>query len=188
MKLFILFGLLTCNSMIAQMPINDPEFSSIFIQCMFTLKDHEDMNAHLRKCMKNRSYPKFRLNDWNNDLISLSNNNDVQIFTFWDLDDDFEKEKILIEKLKSKYKSIKIVAFIKNDICVISEKFQAEDLKAWHVIPEFENKKVMLSQYGWPMTFILNPNGTILDFHLSGLMECKNINSVEDLLKLFYDQ
>lgn len=65
----------------------------------------------------------------------------------------------------------------------IDDVFSNKDLEQWCVIPEFENKNTMLSQYGWPLTFILKPNGKILDFHLGGIKECSDLKSIEDIIK-----
>lgn len=165
-----------------------PQYTNEIGECLYEKSD-KNLTEHLSVCMINKQFPSFCLEDMKGKEIQSPSINELRILTFLDIESQSSIEEIkFLKSIKVKYPKIEIICFFINPKKDLISKIKSLSLFNFSIVPNSNYEPVPRSQYGLPLTILLDKSGFIKSFALDGnySQQLKNNleNGVNNLLKI----
>jgi peroxiredoxin len=152
--------------------------------CVIEAKQSDTKINGVSDCLKGKKFHSFVLKDVKGKFFSSIHEKNLILINYWFIGcQPCEKEKHFLKELAKEFSKLKIVSVSLDDKEDILRYAKKNKLPNWTFIPDYKNQLLFENEFGYPLSIIIKPNGTILKFIVGGIINEKKFDEVVTLLK-----
>jgi len=160
------------------------KFNEVVKNCVANAKHSGTKIKGVCDCLKGKKFHSFVLKDAKGKFFSLKHEKNLILINYWFIGcQACEKEKPFLKELTKEFSKLKIVSVSIDDKEDILRYVKKNRLPNWTFIPDYKNQLLFENEFGYPLSIILMPDGTILKFIAGGIQNEKIFDEVVVLLK-----
>jgi len=144
-------------------------FTNQLFDCLYSKSANDAIEINLGKCMINKYFPPFCIQDWKGVEVSSPSIDRKQLLVFLDiLDKSCLQEIDYINTIHKKHPNLKITYLFVNTKEEIILKYNIKKFSNTNIVFESKSHPIPRSQFGLPLTILIDCNGNIDNYMLFG--------------------